>query len=279
MFNIKARLLALGLVASLGAADTAGLGFGEVDVIFPRNGTFGPMTLAPIVFAFQNPAAIDRLYPYISYGLWPADLPNGNQTLSSNLVEEHLPNTTGTVSFLQASVANTLNTENEWEFVWKMDWTNCSTPANGTTSDVERGLAESPDVTLRNYWLGHSIRFTTKKGANQPNLTALTAGDKCSDTSALAFNVTKTLRAQADYYEGEKCAVLESPAPTATPCKVSIAPAAASSISSTLTAGQCIAFTPAISCPAKKGGAAINEVTSQLKWWAAGVLLVGKFFI
>ncbi|KAJ6191329.1 exopolysaccharide inner membrane protein-like protein [Penicillium mononematosum] len=96
---------------------------------------------------------------------------------------------------------------------------------------------------------------------------------------ALAFNVTKTLRAQAGYYEGKKCAVLESPAPTAAPCKVSIAPAAASSISSTLTAGQCIAPTPAISCPAKKGGAAINEVTSQLKWWAAGVLPVGTFFI
>lgn len=261
------------------AADTAGLGFGEVDVIFPRNGTFGPMTLTPIVFAFQNPAAINRLYPYITYGLWPADLPNGNQTLSNDLVEAHLPNISGPVSFLQASIANTLNTENEWEFVWKMDWTNCSTPANGTTSDNERRLVEKPDVTLMNYWAGRSIHFTTKKGANQPNFTALTTGDKCSDTSALAFNVTKTLRAQTGYYEGEMCAVLQSPAPTAAPCKIIIAPAAASSISSTLTAGQCIAATPAISCPARNGGAYIDEVTSQLKWWAAGVLLVGKFLI
>jgi hypothetical protein len=121
MFNIKARLLALGLIASLGAADTAGLGFGEVDVIFPRNGTFGPMTLTPIVFTIQNPVAIDRLYPYITYGLWPADLPRANQTLDSDLVQKHLPNTTGPMLFLEASIANTLNTENEWEFVWKMD--------------------------------------------------------------------------------------------------------------------------------------------------------------
>ncbi|KAJ5519172.1 hypothetical protein N7453_001594 [Penicillium expansum] len=158
------------------------------------------MTLTPIVFAFQNPAAINRLYPYITYGLWPADLPNGNQTLSNDLVEAHLPNISGPVSFLQASIANTLNTENEWEFVWKMDWTNCSTPANGTTSDNERRLVEKPDVTLMNYWAGR-------------------------------------------YYEGEMCAVLQSPAPTAAPCKIIIAPAAASSISSTLTAGQCIAAT------------------------------------
>ncbi|KAJ9482630.1 hypothetical protein VN97_g10796, partial [Penicillium thymicola] len=33
MFNIKAQLLALGLMSSLGAANTHDLGFGEVDLI------------------------------------------------------------------------------------------------------------------------------------------------------------------------------------------------------------------------------------------------------
>ncbi|KAJ5203078.1 hypothetical protein N7449_005157 [Penicillium cf. viridicatum] len=249
MFNIKARLFALVFGASIGAANTHGLGFGEVDVIFPRNGTFGPITITPIVFAIQNPEAIDGLYPYISYGLWRADLPPKNQTLDTHI-----------------------------EFVWKMDYTNCSTSANGTTSNDGRGLAEKPEINLNSPWAGRSIRFTTKKGANQPNLTALAAGDKCGDTSALAFNVTKSLRAQSGYYEGKKCAVLESPAPTPTPCKVSISPAAASSMSSSLTARYCADPTPIISCPAKKGGAAINDVSS-LKWWAAGVLLVGKILV
>lgn len=277
MFNIKARLFALVLGASIGAANTHGLGFGEVDVIFPRNGTFGPMTITPIVFAIQNPEAIDGLYPYISYGLWRADLPPRNQTLDTHVVTSHLRNTTDPVLFLQSSIPTTLDTENEWEFVWKMDYTNCSTSANRTTSND--GLAEKPEVNLDSPWAGRSIRFTTKKGANQPNLTALTAGDKCGDTSALVFNVTKSLRAQSGYYEGKKCAVLESPAPTPTPCKVSISPAAASSMSSSLTARYCADPTPIISCPAKKGGAAINDVSSGLKWWAAGVLLVGKILV
>lgn len=51
----------------------------EVDMIFPRNGTFGPMTITPIGFTIQNPEAIDRLYPYINYGLWRADLLLKNQ--------------------------------------------------------------------------------------------------------------------------------------------------------------------------------------------------------
>ncbi|KAJ5522071.1 hypothetical protein N7527_006186 [Penicillium freii] len=253
MFNIKARIFALVLGASIGAANTHSLGFGEVDVIFPRNGTFGPMTITPIVFAIQNPEAIDGLYPYISYGLCP-------------------------VSFIQSSIPTTLNTENEWEFVWQMDYTNCSTLANGTTSNDRRGLAEKPEINLNSPWASRSIRFTTKKGANQPNLTALTASDKCGDTSALAFNVTQSLRPQSGYYEEKECAVLESPA-SPTPCKVSISPAAASSMSSSLTARYCLDPTPIISCPAKNGGAAINDVSSRLKWWAAGVLLVGKILV
>ncbi|KAJ5341348.1 hypothetical protein N7541_010472 [Penicillium brevicompactum] len=170
------------------------------------------------------------------------------------------------MAFLEASIANALNAENDWEFVWKMDWTNCSTSSNETTSDGE------PKVNLNNTWTGQSVRFTTKKGASQLNLTALTADDECGDASALAFNVTKTLEAQSGYYEGEKCAVLASLTPMPTPCKVSVVPAAASSISSTLTEAQCAAPTSVISCPPKKGAAAANNVASRPKWWAAALL-------
>jgi hypothetical protein len=42
---------------------------------------------------------------------------------------------------------------------------------------------------------GKSIHFTTKKGGNQPNITAISTGDKCDDTQALAFNITETPKA------------------------------------------------------------------------------------
>jgi len=276
MFDLKKQVLAFGLMVSLGMAETTDLGFAEVDLVFPRDGTFGLMPLAPVVFAIQNPAAIDRLYPYIDYGVWPVDLPPGNQSLNRMLVEQYLPNTTattGSVEFLAARISNTLNTENDWEFVWRMEWTNCSTSANETTSDGE------PKVNLDKGWDGQSVRFTTKKGATQPNLTALTADDKCGDASALAFNITKTLEAQSGYYNGEKCAVLASPAPTPAPCKASVAPAAASSISSTLTAAQCVLYTPGISCPPKKDAATVNNAASQLTLWTAGILIVRELLI
>ncbi|KGO70455.1 hypothetical protein PITC_014650 [Penicillium italicum] len=279
MFNIKAQILALGLMASLGAANTHDLGFGEIDLIFPRNGTFEPMVLMPVIFAFQNPKVIDGLYPYLRYGVWPADLPRGNQTMAAFIDDGELDlNATYPVLYLKGSIPSTLhpeslNTENEWEFVWGLEWTNCSTPANGATSD------DKPEVNLNGPSDSHSIRFTTKKGAGQPNLTALTADDKCDDISAMAFNVTKTLIAQAGYLQGDKCAVLESPAPTPSPCKVSIVPSAASSIAASITAAQCKGIDPVVSCPAKHGGAAITDMASSLKWWTTGVLIVGTLLI
>ncbi|KAF4768149.1 hypothetical protein N7455_000174 [Penicillium solitum] len=280
MFNIKARLLALGLMASLGAANTHDLGFGEIDLIFPRNGTFEPMVLMPVIFAFQNPKVIDGLYPYLRYGVWPADLPRGNQTMAAYIDHDKLDlNTTDSVLYLKSSIPSTLhpeglNTENEWEFVWGLEWTNCSTSAHGTTSDGK------PKVNFNGPSDSHSIRFTTKKGAGQPNLTVLTADDKCDNISAMAFDVTKTLIAQSGYLQGDKCAVLETPAPTPSPCKVSIVPSAASSIAAAITAAQCDGIDPIVSCPAKNGGAAIIDVAaSSLKWWTAGVLIVGKLLI
>ena len=274
MLNIIARLFAFGLMAVLGATETTGLGFGEVDLIFPRNGTFEPTTLMPIVFGIQNPAAVNRTYPTLSYGLWSSDLPPSNRTHWTDLAVEKLPDSDSPVSFLLDGIANDLNTENEWDFVWRLRWTNCSKPADGTTFDKELGFVEEPDFAWRAYSLGKSIKFTTKSGGARVNLTSLTTADKCDDMQAFAFNVTETMKAPSGSLKGRKCAVLQTPTPAPFPCKASVAPSAASSISSTLTSRECTAPTPVISCPAKKGGAATNAMNSQMRWWAAGLALL-----
>ncbi|KAJ5121106.1 uncharacterized protein N7515_009067 [Penicillium bovifimosum] len=271
MFSTKTCAIAVSLMVSLGAADKAVLGVGEVDLIFPRNGTFAPMTITPIVFGIQNPAVIDGLYPILGYGLWTADTSPDNQTDLTYLTDGHLPNKTGPVSFLIDGIANTHNTENQWRFVWRLIWTNCSIPDNETTSELSLGLGD--------HVIAQSLLFTTKKGATPLNLTTLTADDKCNDAQALTFHATTTMPAPLTDARGETCAVLKSPSPTPTPCKASIAPAAASSISSSLTASYCQYPTPVISCPAKRNGAPINEATSHFRWWLAGVLLVGKLFV
>ncbi|KAJ5568843.1 hypothetical protein N7450_011329 [Penicillium hetheringtonii] len=126
-------------MVSMGMAETTGLGFAEIDLVFPRDGIFDLMPLAPVIFVIQNHT--------------PVDIPQRHQSLNRTLVEQHLPNataTTGSVQFLAARISNTLNTENNWGFAWKVNWTNCSTSANKTSSDSEL------KINLGKEWDGQS---------------------------------------------------------------------------------------------------------------------------
>ncbi|KAA8646333.1 hypothetical protein EYZ11_013272 [Aspergillus tanneri] len=272
MFNFKAHLVALSLVVALGTADPTGLGFGEVDVVFPRNDTFELMPLMPIVFAVQNPAAIGQVYPTLEYMVSSLDTPSEDKIHWAQLPIRRLPANETTTTFLHDGLANRLNTENMWEFAWTMRWTNCSTSDNGTAFDDDHGLDDQDGFHRRTSSPYQSFIFTTAKGGRQPNLTAISIGDDCGRTQALAFNVTQTLKVPTGPLRGDgvsSCALLASPAPTPRPCKVSVAPEAASSISSTLTHAECYAATPAVSCPPKSDGAAVHGPSAQVAWWTA----------
>ncbi|KAL4776570.1 hypothetical protein BDW60DRAFT_203598 [Aspergillus nidulans var. acristatus] len=41
----------------------------EIDLIFPRKGTFAPMHLMPVVFTVQNPSVAKELQASIKYGV------------------------------------------------------------------------------------------------------------------------------------------------------------------------------------------------------------------
>ncbi|KJK66071.1 hypothetical protein P875_00021847 [Aspergillus parasiticus SU-1] len=59
-------LLALSLsLACSWASITPGVA--EVDLIFPRNESFPPSSLTPIIFAIQNPSLLSSVYPRIRY--------------------------------------------------------------------------------------------------------------------------------------------------------------------------------------------------------------------
>ena len=66
---MKLSLLALGFAAIIGVA--AIKGNAKVDVIFPRNDTFAPTPLMPIVFAVQNPAVAQQLNLRLNYRVIP----------------------------------------------------------------------------------------------------------------------------------------------------------------------------------------------------------------
>ncbi|UNI17015.1 hypothetical protein JDV02_003395 [Purpureocillium takamizusanense] len=268
MLGFKARFLVLSLLASLAKAEEV-TGRAEVDVIFPRNDTFEPMPLMPVVFAVQNPGAIGQLYPTLQYWLAPLDSPKegGYQDLR---IRDLPPNET--TAFLYRGIANTVNTERMWEFSWHLRWTNCSTSDNGTAFDDEHTLNDLNGFHRRTYNPLQSIIFTTRKGGLQPNLTALSTGEDCGKTQALGFDVKQYLSVPARL-SGDgvtSCALLASPAPTPSPCKASVESEAASSISSSLTSTECRSTNPAVSCPPKDDGAAALGAGSLVAWVAAG---------
>ncbi|KAJ6445148.1 Lysine--tRNA ligase [Purpureocillium lavendulum] len=261
MFTYMACLVAISLLLGLAAADATGNA--EVDVVFPRNDTFEPMPLMPVVFAIQNPAAVRQLYPSLHYMVAPLGQPNRRKFESLDI--RNLP-VNETTAFLYRGVPNLLDTEGMWEFSWELRWINCSTSDNGTDFDGDDTVEDLNGFHRRTYSPLQTVFFTTRQGGTQPNLTAISTGDTCDETQALGFNVRQYLQVpDALSNDGvTSCALLASPAPTPRPCEATLGPDAASSISASITSRECVVATPAVSCPPKDDAAAGHGVTAGL---------------
>ncbi|KAB5539352.1 hypothetical protein GE09DRAFT_315742 [Coniochaeta sp. 2T2.1] len=243
----------------------------EVDLIFPRNETYAPSAIFPIVFAFQNAALVPSLNPVLDMLLWDsagndimADQPYIN--LQWNNFSSHDPtyvytyvvglDTDGVDGAAPASHA--LN--------WGLTFANCS---NETGALVFAGGSRSTPVF-----------FTIQSGAKQPDLVASTAGSSsCADISHFAFNLTGTLNVSfpAVYGGCNTCAVFSDGAQTlvaGNPCAARVNPDTASSILAALTATACAAPRPVISCESTTSAPAKGWKTGYAGGFMAGVFLV-----
>lgn len=104
-FNSKSCLLALGLATTLMTADPTGTA--EFDVVFPRNNTFEPMPLMPVIFVAQS-------LEYL------VSLLNGSTNASFEKVGIGELPANETMAFLYKGFANLLDTEDMWEFSGRM---------------------------------------------------------------------------------------------------------------------------------------------------------------
>ncbi|RJE19224.1 hypothetical protein PHISCL_08431 [Aspergillus sclerotialis] len=123
--NTIARLSCL--VACVRAAAAAALfGTTEIDLVFPRNDTFAPMPLLPVVFAVQNPPVSKMLWPRLEYGVGPL----GHANLSADFHDfddlTDMPSNDTSAYFVYTGVADRVNTEGNWEFWWRFRAMNCS---------------------------------------------------------------------------------------------------------------------------------------------------------
>jgi len=265
-------MTALSLRSALGAtmlwaAQVGGTTFPatvEVDLIFPRNDTYAPSALFPIVFAFQNAALAPSLDPGFDLTIQSSDGGNTTAQIQNPLLDQTWNNfSSSEPTYVYTYITNLNETDSGVAASYMLSWAfgagNCS---NDTGSQ-----------TLGGGFRSSSVEFTIQSGAQQPDLVAATASSSsCANMSHFAFNLTGTLDvALPAQYDGRNtCAVFSDVQPLVAgdPCAVQVGSATASSISAALTATACAAVSPVVSCPSD------NAAQGRLKMGYTGYTAV-----
>lgn len=254
----------------------------EFDVVFPRNATYAPTTLLPLVVAIQNPQAAAWLTLNIQWTLlqFGADgtIAEGSIDLST-----HNLSSVGSSPYFVVQTTRALNTttthEGTFSLIWDVWATNCSYPGGGRT---QLGLTHGHNNTI----------FTIKDelGALPPGPaslipTAATASNQVGcPAQSFTYNVTGTLPVTGFSqnvpvgYHSDTCGIIANSPPPADPCAATVDSAIVSSMSAGITASLCSAAFPIITgCLANKTSRAAG--LSPETGAGLGGLLIGLFLV
>ncbi|KAL5087857.1 hypothetical protein Trisim1_007508 [Trichoderma cf. simile WF8] len=231
-----AALLA-GLMTAMGAKSTSPTlpATLEVDLLFPRNETYAPSWLMPVVFAVQNSSLAVPLGVSIQWSMW-----EGNNTRSPGAIGGGGFDVAGDVAgdvttarstlknpYLVSSAVNTISyPDGVWTLAWYVQYHSC-----------DYNNPEGP-------WTSHSENFTTvftvSKSGKAIDLEAATSSDVCGAGQAQAFNITSPGSCDSSF----------GPSPTTNPCAATIDSAAASSLSALAraTGSICTSFAANLTC-------------------------------
>lgn len=251
--HVSSRSRASWLVVCLGVAHAAAsnaTGIVEVDLVFPRNETYAPMPLLPVVFAFQNSELASLLNPKISFVIW--DRNNMSDSVVSTIYDMRWANYSSSDPYFEYRAFTKFNTEGVWMLTWDVGLDSCTEDSFSTFGD---------NRLAANYTSGFVI-FTTKGTAQEVDLVSATSN--CSGDAGATINITSTLDvpARVDWDGGETCAVVASSTPAPDPCQAKIDSAAASSISSSMTSQVCRGTAPPVACPSDDEESAAERQTA-----------------
>ena len=116
------------LLVLLSCCSTAQVAFPttvEVDLIFPRNDTYAPTALMPIVFAIQNSQLAAPLDLNFQYDIFQLGAPDGPSV--SGILDLRWAKFSSSDPFFAFRSTQKLNaTESEWSLVWTLSSGNCS---------------------------------------------------------------------------------------------------------------------------------------------------------
>lgn len=230
----------VGLLACFGAVVNAA-GVVEIDLVFPRNETYAPTDLFPVVWAVQNAKMAKNLAILIT------SFVRGRNNDSNWIDGEHDLTYTNFSSepYFTYQYAK-LDTEGPYQVASWVNWAGCNTSTDSTSFSTNK--------------MPLFVDFTIKSGAQQVDLVAATAnGTTCSADEGVAINVTdQTVNITRSFsypYDPNKptgiCAVLasSSPTPTANPCAVKVDTTVAASMAAWLHTTLCEGLNPPADCP------------------------------
>jgi hypothetical protein len=225
-------LVCVFLIPTLIAASSSGTF--EIDLIFPRNGTWAPADAMPIVFAIQRP----DLAPLIAINFISWTLVQlGSLNRQTGLI--FISNIDGSEDkpyLIQRAISNTSGIEDSWSFSWEFLAGNCTAftdPRSSSTADPKSFVYKQHGTTTK---------FNTSQSAPSTNWTTLTSTPSCGGSDGVAFAVTDILKVpRYSEWQGSNasCAVFSSTT-TSNPCAVRLDAAAASSVSAGLAYQVCL---------------------------------------
>ncbi|KAF7714142.1 Uncharacterized protein PECH_009002 [Penicillium ucsense] len=225
-------------------------GIFEVDLVFPRNATYTPQALMPIVWALQKPSMAPPLASYITWSLWEGNNHSSPGSVDGGLIE--LLDEDPADERLISKFFNTIEyPDGYWTLTWSLAMSNCSRYTGPSRTLTRSG----------------STVFTIRKSGQEPDLVAATSASQCGAMEAYAFNVTSF---------GSACGHLGQ-TPTTNPCAVNISSSAASSLYASATASACAPNTPVnpnVTCPTSTSTSSASNATSRSRIATAPALLM-----
>lgn len=220
---------AAGTTGVVASANKIVHGLTEVDLIFPRNGTYAPMNKLPIVFAIQNSTVARSVNLQLNYTISTLDAPYRDIRQLTSTVKVDLSDSDETQFAYGASV-NLDGDEGTYIMRYNV-FLNTVLEGSGQGTGSEPHVVHGFDLNREPGLINEAnVTFTTKKGFAAIDLVALTSSKQCSGAQAAAFDVLKPEPPS----DPENVIALAWPAPSPEPCQVKIRSDEAASISSEL---------------------------------------------
>lgn len=274
--------MAMAIATTIADAASTHSGTVLVDLVFPRNDTYAPTPLLPIIFGFQNSELASFLNPRISFTAWDLNNSTASVGASGDSYDVRWANFSSSDPYFAYTGFKAFNREGSWRLRWTVTWDSCTNDSLNSNPNNDGIITNSSD---------NSLLFTTRNSAPEVDLVAATADNNDDDCgpagSGTAVSVTDTLDVPSlvDWSGGDTCAVVASPTSTLTSCHISIGSSSAASISAAVTAKVCetkdIYLPSGVTCPEEGEGesAAQGLVIGGVMALAAGLGVILIIFV